>query len=144
MYYGHVNIFYCVQEGQSFFWIVATVEENWQLVSLFPQLQKYLRKPWKLCMNLCSEKRLKPSFSCDRSFILLGLWQLNVLLGDDLINGRILVILISSFQSSNLISSTQLSLKKKRFLKKSCFTFIAGILLHCLVLCDVLCVWIIQ
>ena len=33
---------------------------------------------------------------------------------------------------------------EKVFLKKSCFTFIAGTLLHCLVLYDILCMGIIE
>ena len=33
---------------------------------------------------------------------------------------------------------------KKVFLKKSCFTLIAGILFHCLILHDILCVGIIE
>ena len=57
--------------------------------SHFLEMQKRLRESWKLCLDLCSLRWLKPIFGRDRSFIPLRLWQLNVLLGDDLMNDRI-------------------------------------------------------
>ena len=49
--------------------------------------------------------------------ISLGLWQLNVLLGDGLMNDRI-VSTFWDFLFSNLICSTQLLLKEKSILGK--------------------------
>ena len=87
---------------------------------------------------------LKPSLSRDRSLTLLGLRQLNVLLGDAPMNDRILFWKVSILSrclifQSNLLHSTIVEGKKS--LKNSCATFIAGILLHCLVLYDI---WSIQ
>ena len=78
----------------------------------------------------------------------LGLWQLNVLLGHGLMNDRIFLLKISILSEpfifqSNLFHSIIVG-RKKVFLKKSCFTFIAGILFHCLVLYDILCLGIIE
>ena len=63
-------------------------------------------------------------------------------------NDRILflkVTILSEFliSQSNLFQSIIVE-GKKVFLKESCFTFIAGILLHCLVLYDILCMGIIE
>ena len=62
-------------------------------------------------------------------------------------NDKILFLKISILSEllifqSNLFHSIFVE-GKKMFLKKSCFTFIAGILLHCLVLYDILCMGII-
>ena len=70
--------FYSFQEGQSFFQIVETGE---QIVrssfnfNFFITAEEVEREPWKLCLTW---RWLKPSHS-DRSFIPLGLWQLNVI-----------------------------------------------------------------
>ena len=87
---------------------------------------------------------LKPSLSRDRSLTLLGLRQLNVLLGDALMNDRILFWKVSILSrrlifQSNLLHS--IIVEGKKSLKNSCVTFIAGILLHCLILYDI---WSIQ
>ena len=55
-----------------------------------PQLQNGFKESWKLCLNLCSRKWLKPSRSLVINLIPLGLWQLKRLLADSLINFRIL------------------------------------------------------
>ena len=41
-----------------------------------PQLQNGFKESWKLCLNLCSCKWLKPSRSLVINLIPLGLWQL--------------------------------------------------------------------
>ena len=123
-----------------FFQIVGTVEQI-ELVSTspFPQLQKGLIESWKLCLNLCSLRWLKPSLSRDRSFIPLGLWQLHVLLADGLMNDRILflkVAILSEFLifQSNLFHSIIVE-GKKSVLEEVvfhiyCWNFIT---LHCYV-----------
>ena len=87
-----------------------------------PQLQNVFKESWKLCLNLCSRKWLKPSCSLVINLIPLGLWQLKRLLADGLINFRILVrkimrllgflILWSSLFHSIIVDG------KKQFLKK--------------------------
>ena len=71
---------------------------------------------------------------CDRSFIPSELWQLNGLLGDGLINIKILFSKVSIFSKfwmfqSNLFHSIIVE-GKKLLLRKSCVTCITGILLH--------------
>ena len=51
------------------------------LVSV-PQLQIGFNKSWKLCINLSSQRCLKPNLNLVSNFIPLGLWQLNMLFGD--------------------------------------------------------------
>ena len=41
-----------------------------------PQLHKELIKSWKLCLNLCPCKWLRPSLSLEIKLIPLGLWHL--------------------------------------------------------------------
>ena len=69
-------------------------------------------------------------------------------MGDGLMNDRILFLKVSILlefliSQSNFFHSIIVE-GKKVFLKKSCFTFIAGILLHCLVPYDTLCMRIIE
>ena len=53
-----------------------------------PQLQSGFKESWKLCLNLCLRKWLKPSHSLLINLIPLRLWQLKRLLTDGLINFR--------------------------------------------------------
>ena len=81
-------------------------------------------------------------------FELLELWQLNKLLRDSLMNDRIIYLKVSILSEflifqSNIFDSIIVE-GKKVFLKKSCFTFIAGTLLHCLALYEILCIGIIE
>ena len=73
---------------------------------------------------------------------------MNVLLGEGLINDKILFLKVSIFSEFlmlqyNLFHSTIVE-GKKVFLKKPCFTFITVILLNFLVLYDILCVGMIK
>ena len=43
---------------------------------------------WKLCLNLCSRRWLRPRRSFVRNLIPCGLWHANTLLGEGLINFR--------------------------------------------------------
>ena len=56
------------------------------------QLQNGFKESWKICLNLCSRKWLKPSSSLVINLIPLGLWQLKRLLADGLIIFRILFL----------------------------------------------------
>ena len=97
-------------------------------------------------LNLYCPRSLKPSFNRDRRFIPLGLWQLNALLGDGVINDRI-ILLKASILSKPLIFQSNLFhsiiVEGKNVLsKKSCFNllleiyyiallFLYGILILC-------------
>ena len=91
-----------------------------------PQLQDRFKESWKLCLNLCSRKWLKPSRSLVINLIPLGLWQLKRLLADGLINFRILFLKILKLLEilmlwSSLFHSIIVDWKKK-FLKKVCLS----------------------
>ena len=76
----------------------------------------------------------------------VGLWQLNVLLADDLMNDRIhflKVIILSEFLISQSSLFHSITVEGKKVFLKS-FTLIGGILLHCFVLYDILCMGIIE
>ena len=59
-----------------------------------PQLHNGFKESWKLCLNLCSRKWLKPSRSLVINLIPLGLCHLKRLLADGLIIFRILFLKI--------------------------------------------------
>ena len=89
-----------------------------------PQLQNGFKESWKLCLNLCSRKWLKPSRSLVSNLIPLGLWQLKRL-SDGLINFRILFLRILKLLEflmlwSNLFHSIIVDRKKEFFSKKVC------------------------
>ena len=71
-----------------------------------PQLQNGFKESWKLCLNLCSRKWLKPSRSLVINLIPLGLWQLKTLLADGLINFRILFLKILKLLESLILWSS--------------------------------------
>ena len=62
-------------------WVVASIP--------WPQSHKGFKDSWKLCLNLCSLKLLKPRRSRVISLIPLALWQLYTELAVGLINWRI-------------------------------------------------------
>ena len=71
---------FSAEESASFINKKGTVEENvssrlyCQTIS-WQQLHKGFIVSWKLCLNLCSLKWLRPSLSLVISLIPLGLWQ---------------------------------------------------------------------
>ena len=100
-----------------------------------PQLQNGFKESWKLCLNLCSRKWLKPSRSLVINLIPLGLWQLKRLLADGLINFRILFLKILKLLEflmlwSSLFHSIKVDGKKELF-KKECLVLKKGILCNC-------------
>ena len=54
-----------------------------------PHLHDGFSKSWKLCLNLCSRRSLRPRWSLVRNLIPFGLWYSNTLLGEGVINFRI-------------------------------------------------------
>ena len=64
---------------------------QWQGLSISdPQAQIRFNVSWKLCLNLCSWRWLRPSLILERCLIVLGLWQLKILFGFGCINFKIL------------------------------------------------------
>ena len=104
--------------------IVGTVEKIVKICFNFPfpHFQKGLRESWKLCLNLWSLRWLKPSLIGVRSFIPLGLWQLNMLLEDGLKNNRTPFLkfsIVSEILRLRFICSTQSMSKEKNYTWKS-------------------------
>ena len=60
---------------------------------------KGFKDSWKLCLNLCSLKRLKPRGSRVISLIPLGLWQLYTELAAGLKNWRIFFLNVRKLQN---------------------------------------------
>ena len=80
----HANIFYRVQERQSFFWINGKVEKIIRISLNFTRntIVEGVERILKAVFDLCSPRWLKPSVSSDISFFPSGLRQLSMLLGD--------------------------------------------------------------
>ena len=56
---------------------------KWADVSIsLPQLQIGLSESWKLCLNLCSRRWLKPNLNLFNNLTPLGLWQLKKVLSE--------------------------------------------------------------
>ena len=57
---------------------------KWADVSIsLPQLQIGLSESWKLCLNLCSWRWLKPNLNLVNNLTHLGLWQLKTVLPEE-------------------------------------------------------------
>ena len=98
----------------------------------FPQLHIGLIESWKLCLNLCSRKCLRPSWVLVIYLIPIGLWQLWKELNEDRTNFRISflkTLKLSHFcrLSSNLFHYVTVNGKKK-ILKKLCLVLKQGTL----------------
>ena len=107
----------------------------------WPQLHKGFIVSWRLCLNLCYLKWLRPSLSLVISLIPLGLWISKTEFGE----GR-MKLSIFSLKTEILLEFLRLGSKlfhsiitdgKKEFLKKLCFVLITGIWLSVLVAYDV-------
>ena len=134
-----INIISCTQEGASLISKQGAVKKKCVFVSTSrPQEQNGFRVSWKLDLNLCSRKWLRPRRSLGRYLIPLQLWQLNTLFGDGLINFNKLflkTIRLAALRrlGSNLLDSTTMD-GKKEFLKKLCLVWNGVILSVFLVL----------
>ena len=70
--------------------LVNNAEKKWVVDSIpWQQLDKGVKNSWKLYLNLCSLKWVKPKRSHVISLIVLELWQLYTELAAGLINWRI-------------------------------------------------------
>ena len=89
---------------------------------------------------------LKTTLGHDISFIPLGSWQLNVLLGKSVINDNIFFKSFNIFRilQSGLFPSIIFEGKKVLFWKSRAILSFLEFLLHCLVLHDILCVRLIE
>ena len=100
-------------------WIIHTGEKNWVVDSIrWQQLHKGFKNSWKLCLNLCSLKWLKPRRSRVISLIPLGLWQLYTELAVGLIKWRIFFLNVRKLSElqrlgSNLFHSEIVDGKKE-------------------------------
>ena len=98
---------------------------KWEVDSISkPQLQIGFKQSWKFCLNLCSRKWLIPTRSRVISLIPLWLLQLKTLLGEGLINFRILLLKSSKLFEFRRVGSklfhSMIVKRKKEFLKKLC------------------------
>ena len=90
-----------------------------------PQLQIGFKQSWKLCLNLCSRKWLIPTRSRVISLIPLWLLQLKTLLGEGLINFRILFLKSTKLFEVQRVGSQlfhSMIVERKKDLKKLCLT----------------------
>ena len=112
---------------------------KWAVDSVpWPQLHKGLIESWKLCLNLCFLKLLKPIWSHVISLTPLGLWQLWIELGAGLLKWRIFFLntdkLSELRKSRSSLFHSEIVEVENEFLKK-CFTLKMGML------CTYLEVW---
>ena len=95
-----------------------------------PQLQIGFKKSWKLCLNLCSRKWLIPTRSRVIGLIPLWLLQLKTLLGEGLINFKILLLksikLFEFRRVGSRLFHSMIVEGKKEFLKKLCLVLKQG------------------
>ena len=112
---------------------------KWADVSIsLPQPQIGLSESWKLCLNLCSRRWLKPNLNLVNNLTPLGLWQLKTVLPEGRMKFKSVFLKIFKlselriFRSSLFHSITAEG--KKEFRKKLCFTLNKRILLVFLVL----------
>ena len=103
-----------------------------------PQLQIGLSESWKLRLNFCSQRWLKPNLNLVNNLTPLGLWQLKTVLPEGCMKFKSIFLKIFKlfelriFRSSLFHSTTAEG--KKEFWKKLCFTLNRGILWEFLVL----------
>ena len=96
----------------------------------WPQLGKGFKDSWKLCLNLCSLKRLKPRRSRVISLIPLGLWQVYTELAAGLKNWRIFFLNVRKLLELQKLGSSLFHSEivdgEKEFLNKLCFDLKMG------------------
>ena len=100
----------------------------WQGVSISdPQAQIGFNVSWKLCLNMCLRRWLRPSLILERYLIALGLWQLKILFGFGRINFKILDLnklrLFWFRMSEPSLFHSAITDGKKEFLKKLCVLY---------------------
>ena len=109
-------------------WVARFVQwrKKWAADSTsFPQLQNWSAEYWKLCLNLCSLKWLKPILRRIRNFSPDGLFMLKTFLAFGLMKIDKCILKISKraefrISRSNLFDSL-ITDWKKNFLKKLCY-----------------------
>ena len=74
-------------------WNKGQSRKWWDVVSISrPQPQRGFKVSWKLCLSLCSWKWLRPSLNLVTNLIPFGLWHWKILLGEGIINFKILFL----------------------------------------------------
>ena len=127
------------------FWVGEFVQwkKNWVIYSIsFPQLHKGSTESWKLCLNLCSFKWLKPILRLFRNFNFSGLFMWKTLLEFGLMkfNKCFLKIFKEAelqISRSSLLQSL-ITYGKNLFLKKLCLILKGVMLFEFLVMCILL------
>ena len=110
--------------------------KRWVVDSIsWPQLHKGFNVCWKLSLNLCSLKWLKPSLSLVISLIPLGLRISKTEFGEGRMKLSIFSlktdILLEFLRLGSKLFHSMIAEGKKEILKKLCFVLIRGILLSC-------------
>ena len=99
-----------VQECLSFMQIVWTVKKVFAW-----QMHIGLRVSWKLFLNLCSRRWLRPALNLVNSWICLGLWQLSTLFWDDHTNFKMLFLKILRLSDFRILFRSVTVEGKKEF-----------------------------
>ena len=103
-----------------------------------PLLHIGLSVSWKLCLNLCSRRWLKPNLNLVNNLTPLGLWQLKTVLPEGRMKFKSIFLKIYKLSELRIFRSSlfhSITVEgKKEFRKKLCFTLNRGILLVFLVL----------
>ena len=99
-----------VQECLSFMQIVWTVKKvnAWQM-------HIGLRVSWKLFLNLCSRRWLRPTLNLVNNWICLGLWQLSTRFWDDHTNFKMLFLKILGLSDFRILFRSVTVEGKKEF-----------------------------
>ena len=101
-------------------------------------LPMILSKSWKLCLNLCSRRWLKPNLNLVNNLTPLGLWQLKVVLAEGRMKFKNVFLKIFKLSELRIFRPSLFHLitaeGKMEFRKKLCLTLNREILLVFLVL----------
>ena len=99
-----------VQECLSFMQIVWTVKKVFAW-----QMHIGLRVSWKLFLNLCSRRWLRPALNLVNNWICLGLWQLSTLFWDGHTNFKMLFLKILGLSDFRILFRSVTVEGKKEF-----------------------------
>ena len=99
-----------VQECLSFMQIVWTVKKVFAW-----QMHIGLRVSWKLFLNLCSQRWLRPTLNLVNHWICLGLWQLSTLFWNDHANFKMLFLKILGLSDFRILFRSVTAEGKKEF-----------------------------
>ena len=97
---------------------------KWADVSIsLPQLQIGLSESWKLCLNLCSRRWLKPNLNLVNNLTPLGLWQLKVVLPEGRMKFKSVFLEMFELSELRMFSSSlfhSITAEGKRNFERNC------------------------